>query len=129
VLKLRLHLFDPFEQVWESENVENMLAPDRVHAAAFEIAFETPLQLAEFQGSEEYAAATADQARFVRQVSVFPEREAYAQVQEGRATLLGLRGASIAQTITEAGAVTNFNDDILELFAGGEIRFPAKAEG
>jgi hypothetical protein len=73
---------------------------------------------------EEHAAATSDQARFVRQVSVFPEREAYAMIQQGRATLLGLRGALIAGTITEAGAVTNFNDDILELFSGGEIRLP-----
>jgi hypothetical protein len=80
------------------------------------------MQLAEFQQSEAYEAAISDEARFVRQVSVFPEREAYSMVQEGQATLLGLRGASIARTIVEAGAVTNFNDDIVELFGGGAIR-------
>lgn len=121
VLKLRLHLFDPFEQIWESENVENALPPERIHDAAFEIAFETPLDLARFQASDEYAQATADQARFVRQLSVFPERGAYAMVQEGQATLLGRRGASIAETIVAAGAITNFNDDIVELFAGGAL--------
>ena len=121
VLKLRLHLFDPFEAVWESENVENALPPERIHDAAFEIAFETPLALAEFQRSDEHAAATAGQAGVIRQVSVFAERESYALVQEGMATLAGLRGATIARTIVEAGAVTNFNDDILELFGGGAI--------
>jgi hypothetical protein len=122
VLKFRLRLLDPFTQVWESENVENTLPPERIHEAAFEIAFETPMQLAEFQQSEAYEAATRDQPRFVLQLSVFPEREAYSMVQEGEATLLGLRGASIARTIVEAGAVTNFNDDIVELFRGGAIR-------
>ena len=121
VLKFRLHLLDAFEQVWESENVENTLPADRIHDAAFEIAFATPMQLAEFQRSDAYGAAVADQARFVRQLSVFPEREAYAMIRNGNATLLGLRGASIARTIVEAGAVTNFNDDIVELFRGGAI--------
>jgi hypothetical protein len=121
VLKFRLHLFEPFEQVWESENVENALSPDRVHAAALEVAFETPLQLAEFQRSDAYEAATVNQARFIRQISVFPEREAYMMVQSGQATLLGLRSASVARTITEAGAITNFNNDIIELFSGGAI--------
>ncbi len=121
VLRFRLHLLDQFEQVWESENVENTLPRERIHDAAFEIAFETPMQLAEFQASDAYEAAIRDQARFVRQISVFPEREAYSMVQEGQATLLGLRGASIARTIVEAGAFTNFNDDIVELFSGGAV--------
>jgi hypothetical protein len=121
VLKFRLHLFDPFSQIWESENVVNTLAPERVHDAAFEIAFESPLQLAQFQASEAYGAASREQSRFLRQVSVFPEREAYSMIQEGHATLLGLRGASIARTITEAGAITNYNDDIVELFSGGAL--------
>jgi hypothetical protein len=42
-------------------------------------------------------------------------------IRNGNPTLLGLRGASIARTIVEAGAVTNFNDDIVELFRGGAI--------
>jgi hypothetical protein len=124
VMKFRLHLFDPFEQVWESENVENALPPARRHAAAFEIAFETPLHLAQFQRSNTYAAATADQAKFIRQISVFPERQAYALIADGAATLLGLRGASTARTIAEAGAVTNLDDDILGLFAGGALVLP-----
>jgi hypothetical protein len=47
-------------------------------------------------------------------------------IQEGQATLLGRRGASIARTIAEAGAVTNFNDDVMELFAGGALSTPAR---
>jgi len=129
VLKLRINLFEPFEEVWQSENVENALPPERVHDASVEIAFRSPLELAEFQRSDAYAAATEGQAGYVRQISVFPEREAYAMIQQGRATLLGLRGASIAQTIAEAGAVTNLDDDVLELFAGGAISLPSRAGG
>jgi len=121
VLKFRLHLLDPFTEVWQSDNVVNTLPPQRVHDAAFEIAFDSPLQLALFQASDGYLEATRAQSRFVRQLSVFPEREAYSMIQEGHATLLGLRGASIAHTITEAGAVTNYNDDIVEMFSGGAL--------
>ncbi len=123
VLKFRLHPFDPFMQVWESDNVVNTLPLDRMHDAAFEIAFETPFQLAQFQASEAYAAATGEQARFVKQISVFPQREAYSMIQAGDATLLGRRGASIAHTIVEAGAITNYNynHDIVELSSGGAL--------
>jgi hypothetical protein len=121
VLKLRIHVFDPFTQVWESENVVNTLPPERIHDAAIEIAFETPLQLARFQASESHAEAVRGQEAVVKQISVFPEREAYSMIQSGEATLLGRRGASIAHTITEAGAVTNYNDDIVALFGGGAL--------
>lgn len=127
VMKFRLHLFDPYSQPWEAVDVENALPLERQAHAAFEIAFKTRLQLALFQQSDEYAAAVQDQARFVRQVSVFPEREVYPMVQEGKATLLGLRSASVAKTIMEAGAVTNFNEDILELFTGGAARVDVHA--
>jgi len=121
VLKFRLHLLDPFTEVWQSENVVNTLTPERAHDAAFEIAFDSPLQLAVFQASDEYTDAVSAQSRFVRQLSVFPEREAYSMIQEGHATLLGLRSASVAETISEAGAVTNYNDDIVEMFSGGAL--------
>jgi hypothetical protein len=121
VLKFRLFLLDPYAAEWDSENVGHALAAGRIGQAAFEIAFETRLQLAQFQQSEAYEAAVRDQARFVRQVSVFPEREAYSMIQEGRPTLMGLRSPSVARTITEAGAVTNLNDDIVELFAAGSL--------
>ena len=52
---------------------------------------------------------------------MFAERESYAMIRAGAATMLGLRGASIARTIVEAGAVTNLNDDILEMFRGGAL--------
>jgi hypothetical protein len=122
VLKLRLHLFDPYSQPWDAVNVENALASEREAQAAFEIAFGTRLELAQFQQSGAYEAAVADQARFVRQISVFAEREAYAMVQEGMPTLAGLRSSSVAKTIVEAGAITNFNEDVIAMFSGGAIR-------
>lgn len=119
VLKLRLHLIDDYTAEWDSADVDNLVGPERTIQAAFEIAFQSRLELAQFLHSEEYEAAIQDQVQYVRQVSVFPEREAYAMIQEGKATLLGLRGASVAKTITEAGAVTNLYDDVVELFTGG----------
>jgi hypothetical protein len=127
VLRFRLHLLDPYSQPWDAVDVENSIGAEREVHAAFEITFESRLQLAEFQLSDAYEAAVFEQARFVRQVSVFPEREAYVMVQEGRPTLAGLRSSSVAQTIVEAGAATNLDDDILELFSGGAITFASRA--
>jgi len=123
VLKLRVHLLDPYDPDWDSPDVDHGVGEARMVHAAIEIAFATRLELARFQASQEHAAATQGQSAVVRQIQVFRERQALAVVQEGRATLAGLRGASIARTIEEAGAITNLNDDVVELFEGGAARF------
>lgn len=119
VLKFRLHLLDAYDKpAPPAPNVFHEPGPERQIHAAFEIAFETRLELAEFLASPEYEAAIADQARVVRQVSVFPEREAYSLVEDGKATLQGQRSPSVARTIADAGAISNLSDDVYRLMVG-----------
>jgi hypothetical protein len=71
-----------------------------------------------FFASPEYAAAVQDQARFVQQVSPFPERTAYTFVYDGRMTLAGQRGSRTAELITRLGATNQLRPDIHDLIVG-----------
>jgi hypothetical protein len=75
-----------------------------------------------FLKSSEYAKATAGMSEFVRQMSVFAEHASYSLVEDGQATLMGQRSPSVAKTITDAGAVSNLNDDVVQLMFGSTPR-------
>jgi hypothetical protein len=120
VLKLRLHLLDEYTKpAPPAPNVFHEPGPERQIHAAFEIAFPTRLELSRFLQSPEYQEASRDMARCVRQMSVFAERAAYSLVEDGRATLMGQRSPSVAKTITDAGATSNLNDNVVALMGGG----------
>jgi hypothetical protein len=120
VLKLRLHLLDEYTKpAPPAPNVFHEPGPERQIHAAFEIAFATRLELSRFLQSPEYRAASDGMGRYVRQLSVFAERAAYSLVEDGRATLMGQRSPSVAKTITDAGAMSNLNEDVVRLMGGG----------
>jgi EthD domain-containing protein len=120
LLKLRLHLLDEYTKpAPPAPNVFHEPSAERQIHAAFEIAFATRLELHRFLTSDEYAAATEGIGRIVRQMSVFAERAAYSLVEDGAATLMGQRSPSVARTITDAGAVSNLDDDVVALMVGG----------
>jgi hypothetical protein len=120
VVKFRLHLLDEYTKpAPPAPNVFHEPGPERQIHAAFEIAFATRMELSRFLRSPEYQEATRDMARYVRQMSVFAERAAYSLVEDGRATLMGQRSPSVAKTITDAGATSNLNDDVIRLMVGG----------
>lgn len=122
VIKLRLHLLDEYTKpAPPAPNVFHEPEPERQIHAAFEIAFRTRMELSRFLHSEEYEAATRDMARVVRQMSVFPERAAYSLVEDGSATLMGQRSPSVARTITDAGAMSNLNEDVVRLMVGDGV--------
>jgi hypothetical protein len=116
VLKFRLHLLDEYTKpAPPAPNVFHEPAEERQIHAAFEIAFATRLELATFLGSSAYREASRDMGRYVRQMSVFAEDAAYSLVEDGAATLMGQRSPSVAQTIVEAGALSNLSDDVVAL--------------
>lgn len=120
VVKFRLHLLDEYTKpAPPAPNVFHEPSRERQVNAAFEIAFATRLQLSQFLRSPEYARATAGFGKHVRQMSVFTEHAAYSLVEDGRATLMGQRSPSVARTITDAGAASNLNDDVVRLMFGG----------
>jgi EthD domain len=122
VLKLRQHLFEPPDVSRpDAAGVTHFEAPGEQYQAAFEIAFKNHLDMEAFFASDTYAAAVKDQAKYVKQVSAFPERDPYTFVYHGKMTLPGQRGSRTAELITKIGAVNQLQDDILDLMVGKGI--------
>jgi len=119
VLKFRLHLFEPPDLSRpDAAGVVHYEPPNKQYQAAFEIAFKNHLDMERFFASPEYAEAIKDQAKYVKQVSPFPERSAYTFVYKGRMTLAGQRGSRTAELITQVGATNQLRPDIHELIVG-----------
>jgi len=119
VLKFRLHLFEPPDVSRpDAAGVVHYEPPEKQYQAAFEIAFRNNLDMEHFFASQEYAGAVRDQARFIKQVSPLPERDAYTFVYNGRMTLPGQRGSRTAELITHLGATNQLRRDIHDLVVG-----------
>ncbi len=116
VLKLRLHLFEPPDLSRpDAAGVAHSEPEEMLYQAAFEIAFGSGTDMEHFFASDEYAAAVANQAEFVKQVSPFPERDAYTFVYNNMMTLTGRRGSRTADLITRLGAINQVRDNIADL--------------
>ena len=123
VLKFRLHLFEPPDVSRpDAAGVVHYEAPEQQYQAAYELAFRNHLDMELFFASAEYAAAVREQARYVVQVSPFPERNAYTFVYEGGMTLAGQRGSRTAELITDLGATNQLRADIHDLVVGAVAR-------
>ncbi len=119
VLKFRLHLFEPPDVSRpDAAGVTHFESPEKQYQAAFEIAFNTRLAMEVFFASDAYAAAAKEQAKYLKQVSAFPERDAYTFVYDGRMTLAGMRGSRTSQLITDIGAINQLADNIVDLVVG-----------
>jgi len=120
VLKFRLHLFEEVDATRpDAAGVAHAEPREESYQAAFEIAFSNRLDMENFFASDAYAAAVNDQARYVKQISAFPERSSYTFVYNGQITLAGQRSSTVAELIVSAGAVNQLKPDITELMLGG----------
>lgn len=114
--KFRLHMFEaPDLSRPDAAGVAHSEPQELLTQAAFEIAFRDGVDRENFFASKEYALATAEQAKFVKQVGAFPEINAYAFVYEGQMTLAGRRGSRTAELITNLGAINQVRGDISDL--------------
>jgi hypothetical protein len=121
VLKLRLHLFEEVDNTRPpAAGVSHAQPKDQQFQAAMEIAFENRYEMELFFASTEYKDTEADQAKFIRQISVFPERTAFTFVYDNLITLAGLRGSMVAGLIKELGAINQVKDDIINLMLKNE---------
>jgi hypothetical protein len=128
VLKFRLHLFEEVDATRpEAAGVAHAEPREESYEAAFEIAFANRLDLETFFASERYQAAAKDQARFIKQISPFPERSAYTFVYAGQMSLAGQRSSTVAELITSIGATNQLRDDISQLMLGGSAASKAGA--
>jgi hypothetical protein len=119
VLKFRLHLFEEVDASRpDAAGVAHSEPAEENYQAAFEIAFSGKLEMESFFASPAYAAASQDQAKYVKQICVFPERSAYTFVYDGTMTLAGQRSSTVAGLIAEIGATNQLRDDITSLMLG-----------
>jgi hypothetical protein len=120
LLKLRLHLFEEVDLSRpDAAGVAHSEPADQSYQAAFEIAFKNRLDMESFFASDAYRAATENQAKYIKQISPFPERSAYTFVYNGEMTLAGQRSSTVAELITNIGATNQLKSDITALMLGG----------
>jgi hypothetical protein len=125
VLKLRLHLFEEVDNSRpDAAGVSHYEPEAKQYHAAYEIAFANHLEREKFFASSEYAAATQDAARYIKQIQPFPERTAYTFVYNSQMTLAGQRSSSVAELITEIGAVNQIKEDIESLMLNYNVFTP-----
>jgi len=119
VLKFRLHMFEEVDNSRpEAAGVAHGEASEKNYQASFEIAFSNRLEMEQFFASEAYKRAVKDQEKYVKQISAFPERTAYAFVYNSQMTLAGQRSSTVAELIMNIGATNQIQDDITALMLG-----------
>lgn len=119
VLKLRIHLFEEVDNSRpDAAGVAHSEQPEKNYQAALEIAFSNHLEMEKFFTSEIYTTATQYQAKYVRQISIFPERTAFTFVYNSQMTLAGQRSSTVADLITNIGAINQLQDEIYTLMLG-----------
>jgi hypothetical protein len=122
LIKFRLHLFEPPDLSRpDAAGVSHFEPPEKQYQAGFEIAFKNHIDMENFFASNEYQQAVKEQAKYVKQVCPFPERDPYTFVYNSKMTLAGQRGSSTAQLITSAGAINQLKDDIYNVMIKGEL--------
>ena len=127
VLKFRMHLFEEVDATRpDAAGVAHSEPAEENYQGAFEIAFQDRLQMESFLVSPVYAGAVKDQAKYVKQICVFPERSAYTFVYNGGMTLAGQRSSTVASLITDIGATNQLRDDITSLMLGQAARSQAR---
>jgi catechol 2,3-dioxygenase-like lactoylglutathione lyase family enzyme len=125
VLKMRSHLFEEVDNSRpDAAGVSHFEPPQQQYQAALEIAFSNRLEMEQFFASEAYTAAVKDQAKYIKQISPFPERTAYTFVYGGQITLSGQRSSTVADLITRIGATNQIQEKIIDLMNGAEKHAP-----
>ena len=116
VLKFRLHLFEEVDNSRpDAAGVVHSEDPKEQYQAAYEIAFANALETEKFFVSPERDRALAQASRYIKAIQPFRERSAYTFVYEGQMTVAGQRGSSVAQLITEIGAINQLQEDVVSL--------------
>jgi hypothetical protein len=130
VLKLRLHLPDPYDNAKPSPpapDVAHTAPADRIRLAIMEIAFATPLARRTFFASDAFKATAHGRRRHIRHASAFAVSGVHTYVRDGKLTLAGLRGSRTAELITTLGALNQAAPDVKHLIQYGVMA--ARAEG
>lgn len=116
LLKVRLHLFQPFDPSgWDTPGVSQATPPGGGYDALLEVAFADGLAERRFFESDAYRAVEPTLADALRTLHVYPRRAVFTLLYGGAPTLVGLRGYPAARAIRETGAVNQASGPVLDL--------------
>ena len=122
VVQLRYHLFDAIDTSRpDAQGVEHVEKEGKDYHAAFEISFANGLDRERFFASPEFTKALHDGAILIDMIKPCPERFAATFVRDHQMTLAGQRGSSVAQLVTDLGAVNQIRDDIHHLMLTNKL--------
>jgi hypothetical protein len=120
--KFRLNLFDEVDGTRPpAAGVEHSESADKSYHASLELAFENNLELESFLASPDYKATEATQSQYIQAIATFPTHFVNTFVYEGKMTLAGQRGSSVAQLITKIGAINQLQPDIVDLMLNNSL--------
>lgn len=117
VMRLRLHLLEPFDQSQNSPGVSHDCSVAKQYQAWIELVLRDRAAQQLFSDSR-----LSEPARFIKAIHTFPISAWYTLVNQGKPTAVGLRGFSAVQTIEQVGAEIQQADDLLEALYGDIVR-------
>lgn len=119
VTKVRYHLLQPFDpKAWDTPGVLHAMPPQDQYAAILELGFRDEAARRRVLASPALRSLGAEMARSVAALHTYPEVATYTMVYDGRPTLVGLKGLSVAETIVEAGAANQLQSPVLRILNG-----------
>lgn len=124
VWKVRLHLpepYDPDDPQPPAPDVDHTMLQDGP-VAFVEVAWPDRLAAERSFASEAFAASVAHAQDHVAALGVHLVREAIVYVRDGELTQAGLRGASVARVLRDAGAANQVAPEVVGLFDGRPTR-------
>lgn len=118
VMRLRLHLLEPFDASKNSPGMSHEWSPEKQYQAWIELMLRD-----ETAGKRLFSSNTEsnNHAQFIKAIHTFPLRALYTFVYDSKPTVVGLRGFSATQTIEQAGADIQRSADLLEVLYGNVV--------
>ena len=122
IVKVRRHLLEPIEVALDHPGTVMSKPLDRQYQACVEVVAQDVDSLAALAADPEWAEGVRAHCAAVHAPRV---TRCIASRHHGRITLAGLRGVTVADTITRLGAKNQVTPEVSRIFAGGDVLLPA----
>jgi hypothetical protein len=118
VLKLRLHLFEPYHDDYggmDARGLSHAKTPEKQYQGMYEIAFRNGLGFGAFARSDVWKSLHDRQAEMLRGAHAFGVPVTHRLRRDGELTLAGLRTPMIADLIERVGAASQLEPAVVDL--------------
>jgi hypothetical protein len=122
VLKLRLHLFEPYHDDYggmDARGLSHAKSPEKQYQGMVEIAFRDGMSFGAFARSDEWAGLRERQAEVLRGTHAFGVPVTHRLRRDGELTLAGLRTPMVADLIERVGAASQLEPAVVDLQMSG----------